>query len=206
MVPRLAADGSSFHGAFLYYAHDKGAKTAARVAWTQTVNLMTDCAEKAWKVMAYTAKHATSLKRASGKTRAGDSVDKPVVAYSLSWHPEQKPDKATMLEAARTSIEKLGLSEHEAVIIAHRDEPQPHCHVILNRVHPVTGLAAKLYRTKRKLQEWAREYQRKEERCIAPREKKTTAGEKLARGSATPTPQSWRRGRTAAMRSRLYRN
>lgn len=168
MVPRLAADGSSFAGAFFYYAHDKGARTAARVAWTQTVNLMTDCVEKAWKVMAYTAKHAASLKRASGKARAGDAVEKPVVAYSLSWHPEQKPDKATMLEAAKTSIEKLGLVEHEAVIIAHRDEPQPHCHVIVNRIHPITGMAANLYRSKRKLQDWAREYQKKEGTMYCP--------------------------------------
>ncbi|BCX48608.1 relaxase/mobilization nuclease [Haloferula helveola] len=168
MVPRLAAEGSSFHGAFLYYAHDKRARTTARVAWTHTLNLMTDRIEKAWKVMAYTAQHAARLKSAAGRSRTGDRVAKPVISYSLSWHPEQTPDKETMLEAARTSIDKLGLAEHEAVIVAHRDEPQPHVHVIVNRIHPVTGMAANLYRSKRKLQDWAREYQKKEGTSYCP--------------------------------------
>ena len=169
MVPRLAAEGSSFHGAFLYYCHDKKARTSARVAWAETVNLMTDCCETAVKVMAYTAKVASRLKQAAGKKRAGDKVEKPVISYSLSWHPEQKPDKETMLAAARETITELGLDEHEAMIVAHRDEPQPHVHVIVNRIHPLTGMAANLYRSKRKLQKWAREYQRKEGTMYCPK-------------------------------------
>ena len=169
MVPRLATAGTSFHGAFLYYCHDKRARTTDRVAWTQTVNMLTDCAEKAAKVMAYTANVATRLKQAAGKRRAGDKIDKPVISYSLSWHPEQKPDKEAMLEAAQTSIKKLGLEEHEAVIVAHKDEPQPHVHVIVNRVHPLTGMAANLYKSKGKLQDWAREFQEKEGTMYCPK-------------------------------------
>ena len=168
-MPRLAAEGSSFHGAFLYYCHDKKARTSARVAWAETVNLMTDCCETAVKVMAYTAKVASRLKQAAGKKRAGDKVEKPVISYSLSWHPEQKPDKETMLAAARETIAELGLDEHEAMIVAHRDEPQPHVHVIVNRIHPLTGMAANLYRSKRKLQKWARAYQRKEGTMYCPK-------------------------------------
>ena len=36
----------------------------------------------------------------------------------------------------------LGMEEHEALIIAHSDTPHKHLHVILNRVHPITGRAA----------------------------------------------------------------
>lgn len=169
MVPRLATEGASFKGAFLYYCHDKGASTAARVAWTETVNMMTDCVEKAWKVMAYTAKSATQLKRAWGKKRAGDEIEKPVISYSLSWHPEQTPDKATMLEAAKSSIRHLKMEEHEAFIVAHTDEPQPHVHVVINRIHPLTGMAANLYYSQRKLQDWARKFQREEGTDYCPK-------------------------------------
>lgn len=169
MVPRLAAEGSSFRGAYLYYCHDKKAQTTARIAWTETVNMMTDRVEKAWKVMAYTAKSATQLKRAWGKKRAGDKVEKPVIAYSLAWHPEQTPDKPTMLEAAKQSIKALKLEGHEAFIVAHNDEQQPHVHVVINRIHPLTGLAANLHRSKRKLSDWARKFQKQEGTDYCPK-------------------------------------
>lgn len=162
MVPVIAGSGRSFHGAWLYYFHDKNALTSARVVWTHTLNLLTDCAAKAWKVMAFTAKSQDRLKEATGQSRAGRKLEKPVFTYSLSWHPEQKPDKDTMLEAARLSLEKLGLSEHETMIAAHNDEPQPHCHIIVNRCHPLTGVAAKLSHSKRKLSDFAREWEHKE--------------------------------------------
>ena len=162
MIPRLAAAGSSFQGAFLYYCHDKQSNTKERVAWTETCNMMTDCVDKAWKVMAYTAKVASQLKRAANIKRAGDKVAKPVISYSLAWHPEQNPDKQTMLEAAKQTINKLKLQEHEAIIVAHTDEPQKHVHVIVNQIHPLTGKAANLYQSKRKLQDWARTFQQQE--------------------------------------------
>ncbi|MBB5353680.1 hypothetical protein HNR46_003941 [Haloferula luteola] len=162
MVPRLAAQGCSFHGAFLYYFHDKRAQTSQRVAWTETINMLTDKVEKAWKVMAYTAKHQERLKEATRQKRSGAKLKNPVLAFSLSWHPEQKPDRDAMMEAARTSLGKLGLGDHQAMIACHRDEPQPHIHVVVNKVHPRTGLVACLKHTKRKLQDWAREYQKKE--------------------------------------------
>ncbi len=159
MIPRIATAGASFRGAFDYYCHDKGARTKTRVAWTQTLNLLTDCAEKAWKVMAYTAKSADQLKEATGQRRTGRKLEKPVFSYSLSWHPEQKPSRKEMLEAANQSLAALGLGDHETMIAAHRDEPQPHVHVIVNRVHPLTGVAAKISHSKRKLSDWARGYE-----------------------------------------------
>lgn len=162
MVPRLAAEGSSFHGAFLYYFHDKNARTSQRVAWTGTLNMVTENIGKAWKVMAFTAKHQERLKEVSNQRRSGAKLKNPVLAFSLSWHPEQKPDREAMLEAARTSLEKLGLGDHETMIACHTDEPQPHIHLVVNKVHPRTGLVANLKHTKRKLQDWARDYQKME--------------------------------------------
>lgn len=160
MVPKITSGGASFQGAFRYYLHDKGAETSSRVAWTQTVNLRTPDASKAWKSMAYTAMAQERLKEASGQSRAGRKLEKPVFAFSLAWHPEQSPTREHMLETARKAIGALGLSDHEAVIVAHRDEPQKHIHVIVNRVHPLTGMAGDVRNSKRKLSDFARDYER----------------------------------------------
>jgi hypothetical protein len=160
MIPQITRGGSSFKGAFQYYLHDKGGDTRERIAWTQTENLHTDDPDKAWRVMAFTAREQNRLKEASGQSRAGRKLEKPVFAYSLAWHPEQEPSPEHMLDTARKSIEMLGLSEHEAVIVAHRDEPQKHVHVIVNRVHPITGLAGDVRNSKLKFSDFAREYER----------------------------------------------
>lgn len=160
MVPVIASNGASFQGAFHYYCHDKQGRTTARVAWTRTVNMLTDCAAKAWKVMAYTAKNQDRLKEASGQKATGRKLKKPVFAYSLSWAPEQRPDQTAMLAAAMLSLEELGLAEHQAIVVAHSDRPHPHVHVIVNTVHPLTGLVAGLTYSKRKLSDFALRYER----------------------------------------------
>lgn len=160
MIPKITEGGRSFKGAARYYLHDKNATTRERVAWTQTENLLTDDPDKAWKVMAYTAKEAERLKEASGQKMTGRKLTKPVFAYSLSWHPEQNPSPEHMLAMARQSLAQLGLTEHEAIIIAHSDEPQRHVHLIVNRVHPLTGIASEMSNSKRKLSDFAREYER----------------------------------------------
>jgi Relaxase/Mobilisation nuclease domain len=159
MVPVIAANGASFNGAFRYYCHDKQGRTTNRVEWTQTLNILTDCAAKAWKVMAYTAMNQDRLKEASGQKPTGAKLKKPVFAFSLSWAPEQRPDKRTMLEAAKRSLEALGLIEHQAIIVAHSDRPHRHVHIVANTVHPLTGLVAQLKHTKRKLSDFALQYE-----------------------------------------------
>ncbi|WP_367872973.1 relaxase/mobilization nuclease domain-containing protein [Luteolibacter sp. Populi] len=160
MVPVIAASGASFQGAFHYYCHDKQGRTTARVSWTQTVNMLTDCVAKAWKVMAYTAKSQDRLKEVAGQKATGRKLRKPVFAYSLSWAPEERPDQATMLAAAMRSLEELGLAEHQAIVVSHSDRPHSHVHVIVNTVHPRTGLVAKLTYSKRKLSDFASRYER----------------------------------------------
>ena len=160
MTPHIAKQGWSFKGAFLYYMHDKQATTSERVSWTHTMNMMTDCVKKAWKVMAYTVCHQAELKQAAGKRLSGRKLEKPVFAYSLSWHPEQKPDKEEMLKAARQSLKKLGLEDYEVAIAAHNDTPHKYIHVIVNRVHPVTGIAKTIRKPKIKLSNWASDYER----------------------------------------------
>ena len=162
MVPKITQGGGNFKGAFRYYLHDKGADTRDRVAWTQVENMLTQDPEKAWKVMAFTAQVQDRLKEASGQSRAGRKLEKPVFAFSLAWHPEQSPTQEHMLATAREAIAVMGLSEYEAVIVSHSDEPQKHVHVIVNRVHPITGLAGDVRNSKRKLSDFALQYERQD--------------------------------------------
>lgn len=167
MVPRLSK-GTSFKGAALYYLHDKRAAgeaerlTSARVAWTETRNLLTSDPERAWRLMAWTAMHAHELKAAAGIKATGRKLKDSVLAYSLAWHPDEKPDRAEMTRAAEASLRVLGLQEHEAIILRHTDTAHPHVHVIVNRVHPETGKAASSSNDFLKLSQWAEAYEREQ--------------------------------------------
>jgi Relaxase/Mobilisation nuclease domain len=166
MVPAETDPGRSFKGAALYYLHDKRQAgeaerlTTERVAWTHTLNLATDDPERAWRIMASTAMSQAELKAAAGEKATGRKLTKPVYAYSLSWHPEQRPDRDHMLSTALESLKAQGLEGYQAVIVAHSDEPHQHVHVILNRVHPETGIAATLSNSKLKLSKWAEAYEK----------------------------------------------
>ena len=52
---------------------------------------------------------------------------------------------ASPRSTAHESLEMMGLSDHETVIVAHQDQAQKHVHVIVNRVHLITGLAKDCY-------------------------------------------------------------
>ena len=92
MVPKVAAKGTSFKGAGLYYLHDKKARTSERVAFTHTENLPTDDPDRAIKIMAFTAMHQNEIKAANGGARTGRKLAYPVYTYSLSWAPDEAPD------------------------------------------------------------------------------------------------------------------
>jgi hypothetical protein len=160
MIPRVAGKGTSFKGAGLYYLHDKDALSSDRVAYTETVNLPTDDPDLAIKMMAYTAMHQQQIKAANDTPATGRKLAKPVYAYSLSWAPDQEPTQEDMLEAAKETLELLELAEHEALFVIHNDTEHPHIHVIANRVHPDTGIAAKLSKDHIKLSRWAERVER----------------------------------------------
>lgn len=212
MIPRIARGGCSFKGAAAYYLHDKSADTQERVEWTETLNLLTQDPDKAWKVMAYTALEASRLKEASGQKRTGRKHTKPVFSYSLSWHPEQQPDRQHMLQAVQKSLRSLGLTEHQALVIAHRDTPHRHVHVLVNRVHPVTGLAGDLDSSKRKLSDFARKYVREHGKAYCPQREANHAKRQRKEPARYHDPvitQAWQRSDdgpsfVAALKSQGY--
>lgn len=160
MIPTVTKKGTSFKGAAAYYLHDKNAQTTSRIDFTQTQNLPTDDPELAWKMMAYTAMHQSEIKQASGGVSKGRKLTQPVYAYSLAWHPTQEPTRDQMIEAGLFTLKALGLDEHEAILVSHNDADHKHIHLIVNRVHPETGVAAKLSNDRLKLSKWAEKYER----------------------------------------------
>jgi hypothetical protein len=159
LVPSVT-QGSSFTRAGRYFLRDKGAESAERVAWSETLNMRTDDPQAAIAIMAWTARHGDELKRVAGYPATGRKLAEPVYQFSLSWHPEEKPDRAEMLRAAGDALAHLRMQDRQAIIVCHNDEPQPHIHVIVNRVHPENGRAAGLHRDYLDLSKWAEKWER----------------------------------------------
>jgi hypothetical protein len=181
MVPRQARLGRSFLGAGKYYLHDINAETSERVTFVHTENIPTSDPHKALKWMAWTAIHAEELKQHSGSDGRGKPCEKPVFAFSLSWHPDDEPElhKWKMVGAGRRALIALGLEEHETLFVGHSDAA-PHVHVIVNTIHPETGLVNNLPFSKLKLSKWAEEYEREHGKILC--EQRVANNEKRAQG------------------------
>lgn len=212
MTPVLTTGGQSFKGAALYYLHDKRLAgeterlTGDRVAWTHTINLATDDPERAWRMMAHTAMAQSNLKMAAGIKATGRKLEKPVMAYSLAWHPDETSTKDEMMGAAIETLKILGLADHQTIIVCHNDTPHPHVHILVNRVHPETGIAAKLGNSKLKLSNWALDYETRRGRIYCEERVENHArrqglrpGEKL-KGNRRLTPEDWQLSKTLAGR------
>ncbi len=196
MIPSISTGGRTFKAAAAYFLHDRTpdggpATTSDRVAWTQTFNLGTDDPEQAWRLMAYTAGAQDNLKRLAGIKATGRKLDRPTFAFSLSWHPEENPTQAEMIEAAREALQALGLADHQTLIMAHRDTAHPHVHVLCNRVSAADGRAAPLSKSKLILSQWAQSYEERQGRILC-----RARVENNARRTGT------RPGRASANRSR----
>lgn len=167
MVPNVNKRGYSFKGVSSYLLFgDKNSPNPDRVAWAKTGNLYTDDIEKAASFMAWTdmeretirnhwrAEQGLQPSNAGQKANAGN-----VYHYSLSWRDDQDPEQAHMQETVVSSLERLGLSEHQYFMVAHNDTDHAHVHVVVNLVHPETGKIANVYRDHKNLDRWAHEYE-----------------------------------------------
>jgi hypothetical protein len=141
----------------MYYLHDKEAQTTERVDWVEARNMPVNDNNAAIKMMAYTAMSAEKLKQEAGVPFTGRKKEKGVVyTFSLSWSPDEKPDRVLMVKSADETIELLGLKEHQSLIIAHNDTKHPHVHVICNLVNPNDGrMHDPDWGSKLKMSEWA---------------------------------------------------
>ncbi len=162
MIPKLHPKGSSFRGAATYLLHDKGASTAERVAWTETLNLATDDPHVAWRVMAATALDASRLKQQAGIKATGRKSHDHVLHLTLSWHPDESAgvDREEMRRAALGALRALKAEDRQVMLVAHTDEPQAHVHLLINRVSPHDGRVLPSSYEKQGLSRWAEAYER----------------------------------------------
>lgn len=159
MIPRLHKRGTSFKGACSYILHDAGRKTSDRVLWTDTCNVFS-VPEDAWFEMFATARDQAELKRQAGKDARGRKNDKPVLHYTLSWAESDNPSPEHMRETAMASLKAMKLDGHQAVMAAHKDKAHLHVHIVVNTIHPDTGMTAPLKYTKEQLSRWAEAYEK----------------------------------------------
>ena len=167
MIPRIQT-GKSFKGAGLYYLHDKSpedglkAATQERVAWTYTVNCLYDDPEKAIKEMQHTCLSQERLKREAGKPLNGRPTEKPVMTVVLAWPPDMQPDQREMIEAAQDFLNHMKWNEHQVLMVAHSDTKHRHLHLIINKVHPETGMTLNAGWYKIRSQEWGLKFEREQ--------------------------------------------
>lgn len=161
MIPKIAARGTSFKGAHLYYGHDKQAETSARVLFFETLNMRSDDPDKAWKIMAQTALREEALKKESGIHWNGQATSKPVYSFSLAWDKDQNPSHEEMKAALLSALKQLKMEDHQAMLYGHGDTDHPHGHGVVNLIHPETGKTAEIWQDQLALSEWSEDYELK---------------------------------------------
>src|SRR2546426_12824600 len=91
-----------------------------RVAWTVGRNLGTDDPEVAAALMQATA-------------NANLQVEAPVYHLTINFDPADPVTPEEMQVVVDRVLADLGLAEHQALMVAHRDRTHPHIHVMVNR-------------------------------------------------------------------------
>ena len=160
MVPRTSRPGGSFTGAWKYYAHDK--RTAQQQAQGQEVRTRERVGFIHTENLGGIEDDRAAIGLMIDTARQSRRCEKPVYAFSLGWHPEETPSREAMIEAGREALAVLKMQDYQALMISHTDTAHPHLHVIVNRIHPETGVAAVLSYDQPKLQAWALEYERRQ--------------------------------------------
>ncbi len=122
----VTSKGKSFRALAAYVLKERNGAERDAVAWTAARNLPTDDPELAVTFMTGTAKQSAN-------------VEKPTYHIALSFAPDDPVDRAIMERVADRVLSGLGLTEHQALLVAHRDRPHAHVHLVVNRVHPETG-------------------------------------------------------------------
>ena len=167
MIVIIHNTGTSFKGLGNYLTHDPGASSDERIGWTHTENLANDDPRSATDEMLWTARNAELLKQEAGIPAGGRETEKPVKHFSLNWSPDEDPSRAHMIETTENFLRHMNWDEHQALLVAHEDKSHSHVHVMLNAVHPETGLKLDEGFEQRRAQTWALGYELEQEnvRC-----------------------------------------
>lgn len=166
MIVHIHSAGKSFKGLATYLTHDPEAKSAERVGWAHTLNLAHDHVLSAIDEMLWTSRNAELLKQEAGIRAGGRATENTVKHISLNWSPDDRPDKDHMIETAEGFLRHMKWDEHQALIVAHEDKAHQHVHVMLNTVHPETGLRLDDNFDHRRAQAWALNYEQENGRIF----------------------------------------
>lgn len=116
-----------------YLVHGRSGIETERVAWTAGRNLGTDEPELGAALMQATARQSAA-------------VQVPVYHLTISFDPQDRVTPEQIQSVADHVLRDLGLSEHQALMVAHKDRAHAHVHVMVNRIHPETGVAWERWR------------------------------------------------------------
>ena len=162
MIVKIVRNGTSFKGLASYLTHDaEKAPTDERVAFTHTLNLAHDDTLSAVDEMVWTARQAELLKQEAG-IRAGGRASGPeaVKHVSLNWATDESPMRDDQVQAAESFLEHMGWQDFQTLLVGHQDKEHAHVHLMINCVHPETGLRLNDSFEQRRAQAWALEYER----------------------------------------------
>ncbi len=143
----ISSKSQNFGAIAKYLIAGRSGEEWDRVAWTTSRNLPTADPDLAGKIMRATAEQS-------------DRVTRPVYHLALSFDPGDSVDRATMERVADDVLRRLGLDDHQVVMVAHRDREHQHVHLLVNRVHPETGRAWERSHDFRLIQQVLREEER----------------------------------------------
>ncbi len=119
------SSGRSFVGLQEYLIHGRDRDQENRAEWTVSRNLGTDDPELAAALMRATAAQ-------------NPRVEYPVYHLTIAFDPDDPVNREMMERVADRALNELGLSEHQALLVAHNDREHAHVHIMVNRVHPDT--------------------------------------------------------------------
>ena len=165
MIAKEIGTGHGIAELFAYNTHDQVTAensrptTSERVAWIATLESPTDDAQLTMRIMQGVVADASILKRRAGGSSKGRKLRDPYVHNMFSWRPGEHPTMEKKLAAVREGLKAVGLDDRITIAVAHNDTDHEHVHTMTCRVHPYTGLAAKLSHSQTKLQAWAEDYE-----------------------------------------------
>jgi len=143
----MSSSARSFGALARYLATGRSGDHPERVAWSTSRNLPTDDPGLAGKIMRATA--AQNVR-----------VQQPVYHLALSFDPNDAVDRVTMERVADRVLAALDLQRHQVLIVSHRDREHPHVHLLINRVHPDTGLVWNRWQDRAVVQQVLRDEER----------------------------------------------
>ncbi|MGV8954983.1 MAG: TraI/MobA(P) family conjugative relaxase [Cypionkella sp.] len=101
-----------------------------------------DTSTKAEKCLAIRTQGVYGISTASAEMNAiakkNRRCEDPAYHIILSWPEHEHPAPDNMFDAAEHALKALGLAEHQYVLAVHGNTDNDHCHICVNRVHPVT--------------------------------------------------------------------